>query len=215
MSHHSLENAAKTEALEVVGYCRTETSDGIGPGTLALLGPLEPGFWKHFTSSPEFNDRANDPLDRWSHRIVSSLAAQFGGLPLFPFGEPARPFIGWALRSGRAWSSPVGLLVHDTAGLMVSYRGAIYFEEQFDLPAASSNPCDSCSAKPCLTSCPVSALSQDGYNTQSCHSYLDSSDGLVCMSNGCAVRLSCPISQSYARTRPQSAFHMSAFHKSE
>lgn len=214
MSLPALENAAKTEALEVVGYCRTKTSDKLKPGTLALLGPSGPDFWRHFTSSSEFIDGAEDPLDRWSHRVVSNLAAQFGGLPLFPFGEPARPFIGWALRSGRAWSSPVGLLVHDTAGLMVSYRGAIFFEKHIDLPTEPVSPCESCSEKPCQTSCPVKALSQNGYDTQSCHSFLDTSDGQSCMSNGCAVRLACPISQTYARKNAQSAFHMMAFHKS-
>jgi epoxyqueuosine reductase len=53
------------------------------------------------------------------------MACDLGAKALFPFGGPPwHPFIAWAKRSGRAWESPVGFLVHDQAGLMVSYRAA-------------------------------------------------------------------------------------------
>ncbi|MEO1537658.1 MAG: ferredoxin [Pseudomonadota bacterium] len=212
MSIDALTDRASDAALDVIGVCHTEPEDGLGKGTLALLGPKEPGFWVHVQRSPEFLDGASEPLDRWSHLVVTRIARDVGGSPLFPFGEPARPFISWALRSGRAWVSPVGLLVHDVAGLLVSYRGAVLFDEVLPLGPTPERPCDACVEKPCLTACPVGALGKEGYDLATCHSYLDIPGGRPCMSGGCLVRRACPVSQSYPRTPAQSAFHMRAFH---
>ncbi len=182
-------------------------------GTLLLLGPQEPGFWQAVGATPEFHDDRPDPLDRWSQRIVTVLADTFGGRALFPFGGPPYlPFTGWALRSGRAWKSPVGLLIHDSAGLMVSYRGAVALPDRIALPLSSPCPCDVCAGQPCLTACPVKALGTSGYDLAACHAYLDSGPGKDCMLRGCAVRRACPVSQRYGRTAEQSAYHMKAFH---
>ncbi len=179
--------------------------------TLVLLGPREPGFWAHFTASPEYRDRLDDPLDRWSSRVISDLAKTLNAKAYFPFGGPPyQPFIQWATKSGRAFISPVGLLVHDVAGLMVSYRGALGFREQLDLPEISENPCIKCENKPCITACPVDALRPENYDVVACKTDLDQPEN-HCMSKGCATRRACPISQSYGRTEEQSAFHMEAF----
>jgi hypothetical protein len=184
-----------------------------GTGTLILLGPEEPGFWAHVTAAPEFADGAPDPLDRWSARVIGALAEALGGTALFPFGGPPyRPFVSWALASGRAWRSPVTLLVHDTAGLMVSYRGALALPERLALPACPPSPCERCPGQPCRTACPVGALSDEGYDVAACHHLLDTSAGIDCMTEGCAARRACPVSRRYGRLPEQSAYHMRLFH---
>lgn len=213
MSVEAVQTAAHTHFLAIFGLCHTEEEDNLGQGTLALLGPREPGFWTHFQTTPEYNDGQLDPLDRWSLRVVTEVANSVGGTPVFPFGSPPRPFISWALRSGRAWSSPVHLLVHDVAGLMVSYRGAVLLPDLLQLDWRPKRPCDHCEPRPCLTACPVSALDASGYDIPACRSLLDQPEGEDCMMNGCAVRRACPISQTYARQPEQSAFHMEAFQR--
>lgn len=212
MTLAQLTEAARCEALDVLGTCETVESDALSSGTLALLGPAGNGFWSHFTQSPEFLDKTPNPLDRWSRRIIGALAETVGGNALFPFGEPAQPFISWALRSGRCWVSPVGLLIHDEAGLWVSFRGAILMDTIEPAPTESTNPCDTCADRPCLSTCPVSALSGTGYALATCHTFLDSSAGQDCMERGCAVRRACPVSERHGRAQAQSAFHMRAFH---
>ena len=204
--------AALSERLEVFGLLHAEPDDGIGEGTIVLLGPAEPGFWSHVTATPEFGDGEPDPLDRWSARMVRRIAANAGGEALLPFGAPARPFTRWALRSGHAFVSPVLLLVHARAGLFVSFRGAILLPELLELPKPPPRPCDTCKGKPCIAACPVSALVRDRYDLPACHAYLDTDAGQTCMARGCAVRRSCPLGRNYPRMEIQSAHHMKAFH---
>ncbi len=184
-----------------------------GTRTVLLLGPAEPGFWPHLKDQPEW-DAAPDPVDRWSRRVIGQMACDLGAKALFPFGGPPwHPFYAWALRSGRAWDSPVRLLVHDVAGLFASYRGALALKEWIDLPPVPAKPCLTCADQPCLTACPVGALDGNGYNLPACHGFLDTDAGQDCMSNGCAARRACPVAQAYARIPEQSAYHMRQFHK--
>ena len=178
--------------------------------TTILLGPLEPGFWLFVTDHPDF--KGDDPLDNWSSATISLLANDLKAQAVFPFGGPPHhPFIAWALRSGEVWTSPVGLLVHKDAGLLVSYRGALIFDEVIELPSAADSPCDSCVDKPCMSACPVSALTPDGYDVESCKDHMNVDAG--CRA-ACRVRMSCPVSQSYGRNPVQTVFHMEAFHPS-
>ena len=208
-------NAAQNFALSVFGLLPARADDPVPEGTrtIVLLGPHEPGFWAHVCHAPEFGDGKTDPLDRWSTRIIRAMAADLGGTAIFPFGGPPyAPFIAWALRSGRAWVSPVTLLVHDTAGLLVSYRGALALPFVIEAPAARARPCDTCTGRPCIDACPVGALTSSGYGLAACHGFLDTPAGQDCMQQGCAARRACPVSHNYGRLPEQSAHHMKAFH---
>ncbi|MBL8560677.1 MAG: ferredoxin [Gemmobacter sp.] len=207
--------ALEAHHLEILGGFHAEDDPALPKGarTLLLIGPSEPGFWPHFTAQPEWQDGQPDPMDRWSRRVIGRLACDLGAKALFPFGGPPyHPFYQWALRSGRAWASPVQLLVHETQGLFFSARGALALKERVELPAPGARPCDAC-AQPCADACPAGALTPAAYNVSECHSFLDSGAGEGCLSQGCAVRRACPVSQSYARMEVQSAYHMRQFHR--
>ncbi len=196
--------------LMEMGHCPVLPDDMLPHegGTIILIGPDEPAFWPIFTQSPEYQDGEADPLDRWSRRVVGRLAADCGGAAYYPFGgAPFLPFYTWALRTGRAWASPIGFLVHDIAGLFASYRGAIWVPEDRK-PMQSSQPCVSCDA-PCKTACPVDAFT-DGYDVQACKSYLNTAQGASCLGHGCKARRACPVGAD-RRLDAQAAFHMEAF----
>ena len=209
-----LEAMAGAHALEILGGFQVDNDPDLPKGTmtLILLGPSEPGFWRHMTSSPEWRDGAADPVDRWSRRVLGQIAGDLRAKALFPFaGPPYLPFSTWAVRTGRCWESPVRLLVHARQGLMVSIRGALALKAAVALPAPSARPCDACS-KPCLDACPPRALTGAGYDVPVCHTWLDQPGGQDCLSGGCLVRRACPVSQAYARMPEQSAYHMRQFH---
>ncbi len=207
---------AAAQGLLVMGalHPRRVGARDLEGGTLLLLG-AGPGFWDNFRRAPEAGDGAPDPIDRWSRRVVGALAEALGARALYPFGGPPHaPFVDWALKSGRAFQSPTGMLVHDTVGLMISYRGALHFPREEPIPAVRApTPCDSCAGRPCTTACPVGALSgARPYALAACHAYLDTPAGADCMTRGCAVRRACPLSDGAARRPDQSALHMKAFH---
>ncbi len=207
--------ALAAERLAVLGGFHPTPDDDLPPGTgtLLLIGPDGPGFWSHFAAAPEATDGQPDPMDRWSARVIGRIASDIGATALFPFGGPPhRPFYTWALRTGRCHPSPVALLVHDEAGLFVSFRGALALSEWLDLPPAPLNPCDTCIDRPCLAACPVGALTGADYDLPACHAYLESAAGQDCMAAGCAVRRACPVSARHGRLPAQSAFHMRNFH---
>jgi hypothetical protein len=209
----AIAEAAAREGLAIRGTAPVTPEDGLprGLSSLVLLGPDEPVFWARFTASDEAQDGAPDPLDRWSRRVIGRMACDLAAKAYFPFGGPPyRPFIGWALRSGRAHQSPVGLLVHADTGLFFSLRGVIALAEALPHDPAP-RPCDTCETQPCRTACPVGALTDRGYDVPACHSFLDTDAGRSCMEAGCLVRRACPIGRD-RRLPAQSAFHMKAFH---
>jgi epoxyqueuosine reductase len=207
MTYGAVASAAQALGLSIVG--------GLHPpegGTLLLLGPDEPAFWGLFNSSKEKADGAANPMDRWSKRVIGALALRYDAQADFPSDGPPYPaFLQWALDSGRCWSSPVHLLVHDKAGLFLSFRGALRLPQRLELPPTpSQSPCSHCMG-PCITACPVGAFASGAYDVDACRAHLDTSAGRDCY-KGCKVRRACPVSHAYGRLEEQSEFHMKAFH---
>lgn len=186
-------------------------------GTLVLLG-TGARFWPVFTQSPEHLDDQPNPVDLWSARVIGALGSALGATAYFPFGGPPyTPFVDWALASGRAFTSPSQMMVHDEVGMLISYRGALHFDQSFDIPPPplAHSPCATCTTQPCLNTCPVHALADGGpYDLTACHQHLDTPAGVACMTQGCLARCACPLSQGAGRRIEQTAHHMRYFHPS-
>ena len=180
--------------------------------TIILLSPAD-NFWDIFKKSEEYTRKVKDPIDNWSFRVISNIANKLFAKPEFPFGQKDNaPFLEWAKLSGKAWSSPVGMLVHNKMGLMISYRGALVFDYQIKFKKLYTNsPCNKCIDKPCINACPVKALTSKEYDIQSCYNFLDTAEGKKCMKNSCQVRTSCPISVAVKHNSEHSLLHMNAF----
>jgi len=200
--------------LELLGGFHPRPGDGLeeGTGTLLLLGPDPAGFWPRFSASPEARDGRPDPVDRWSERVIGGWAREIGARALFPFGTPPyRPFIAWALRTGRIHHAPIRLLVHDRQGLMVSFRGALALPRRLALPPAPPAPCAACAGQPCRTACPVGAFDGPGYEVAACKAHVQDRAGRACREGGCLARRACPVSAAAPRPAAQSHLHMKAF----
>lgn len=196
------------EGLAVAGWAPE------GQGTAVLLAPEGARFWQVLTASGEWQDGAADPVDRWSRRVIGAVAAEWGGRAVFPSdGPPWPPFQAWAVASGRAWVSPVGMLVHDRMGLWTSFRGAVLLDAPCPPVPATAPPCAACPGQPCRSACPVGALGPGGYDLAACHGWLDTAGGADCMAAGCRARRACPAGDAYGRLPAQSAYHMRQFHR--
>ena len=188
--------------------------DGRVAASLVLLGNVGGSLWPSFSASPEKADGLPHPLDRWTRRVVSAIAAELGGEPLYPFGGPPwHPFQRWAQRAEPVLPSPIAVLIHPDEGLWHAYRAALCFAERLEFPAlpVKARPCDSCARQPCLSACPVNAFTERGYDVARCASHVKSTEGRECRERGCLARRACPVGRSQAYPAEQMAFHMTAF----
>ena len=185
-----------------------------GVATLALVGLGGRFGWAAFCASPEAEDGAADPLDRWSRRVVGGLAAELGARAFYPFdGPPHWPFQRWARRAAPMHVSPLGLLIHPTDGLWRGFRGALAFAERLAVPPVESgtSPCETCLARACLSACPVGAFTGAGYDVAVCAAHLSRPARRACMEGGCLARRACPVGAGRAQEPREAAFHMRAF----
>ncbi|MDP6707383.1 MAG: hypothetical protein QF893_13650 [Alphaproteobacteria bacterium] len=212
--------AALTEAgLASRGAFRPGPDDGVPDlapgrpaGTLILAGGAGPGMWRAFAAARE---PERDLLDDWSGEILSALAERFDAIAHFPSAKPYMPFQRWARRAEPVFASPLGIHIHADHGLWHSYRGALSFAEALALPEAEAraNPCESCPDKPCLTTCPVDAFSEHGYDIPACVRHLVTDDGQDCMQLACRARRACPVGRDNRYEPAQASFHMRHFLK--
>lgn len=195
------------------GAFHAEAEDGApdGVGTILLVGNAGPGMWRAFGGEiPE----SADPLDSWSKSVLGDIARRFDAAPLFPSdGPPYLPFQRWAMKAEPVSSSPLGILIHPDYGLWHGYRGALAFADTLPLPPRNERtaPCETCTDRPCLSTCPVAAFDEAGYDVPACAAHLRTSAGEDCMALGCRARRACPVGRDYIYEPAQASFHMAAF----
>ena len=209
VNYEGIANALKHLGLILRGGFHPNENDDISAATVVLIGNVGTGLWQSFSGR---NDSRN-PLDNWCRAVLPPVAKKLGADILFPFdGPPYHPFINWAKRAEGLFPSPIGPLIHPCYGLWHAYRGALLFSHVLEVPLPLSiNPCESCWEKPCLVTCPVSAIGADGYNVSACVGHIKTSLGDDCLGQGCRARRACPIGQDYLYAPEQAGFHMAAF----
>jgi hypothetical protein len=189
-------------------------SDGAPPATLLLFGFAGRRHWARFEASSERADGAPHPLDRWSRRSIDAMADRFGARSLYPAdGPPWWPFQRWAQRAEPVHPSPLGILIHPDYGLWHAYRGALAFSIELALPAPDfrRSPCDACVAKPCLSTCPIEAVTAERYDHARCRAHVSSIASAACLDLGCLARRACPVGIAHRYYDAESRFHMAAF----
>jgi ferredoxin len=180
--------------------------------TLVLIGNAGPALYDVFFFAGE--TKGDNPLDDWARRLVLPIAERFGARAAFPSdGPPWLPFQRWAMRAEGVKASPLGVLIHPEFGLWHAYRAALVFDRALDLPPAPfrAHPCDRCVGRPCLSACPVGAVTEAGYAVDNCASHVGGRDGEACRSIGCLARRACPVGAAYLYPDRAMAFHMGAF----
>ena len=220
----SLQQALAQHGLQLRGAFAPRATDGLpalpdgrAARSLWLVGVVGSAFWPHFSASVFFTDGLPDPLDRWSRAIGDALAADLGGLALYPFdGPPYHPFQRWADRAEATQPSRMLLRIHPQHGLWHAYRFALALPLPAPAPEAAPAPaavdrCARCSGQPCLAACPVGAYTGSAFVLERCATHLHTDAGQACMQGGCLARRACPVAPALRYTPAHAAFHMQAF----
>jgi hypothetical protein len=179
---------------------------------LLLIGNAGAPLYDAFFPANETSGR--NPLDDWTKRIVRPISARLGACVAFPSdGPPYLPFQRWAMRAEGVKASPLGVLIHPEFGLWHAYRAALVFDQAPDFKPAPfrAHPCDSCTDKPCLTTCPVGAVTAEAYAVDKCGRHVASRAGKACRSIGCLARRACPVGADLVYPDRAMAFHMASF----
>ena len=184
--------------------------------TLVLVGNAGPALYDAFFADCKTagETTGQNALDDWTRRLVIPIAERFGARAAFPSdGPPWLPFQSWAMRAEGLKPSPLGVLIHPEFGLWHAYRAALVFDRPLDLPRAPfrAHPCDTCIARPCLSTCPVGAVTAESYAVDNCARHVGSGAGQPCRSIGCLARRACPVGAAQLYPDRAMAFHMTAF----
>jgi hypothetical protein len=195
------------------GAFHPEPGDGApdGVNTVLLAGNAGPAMWRAFAAD---QPAGPDPMDTWCGAVLEETARRFDATALLPSdGPPYLPFQRWAMRAGDVFRSPLGILIDPDYGLWHGYRGALAFPARLKLPPrkARANPCETCAGRPCLSTCPVAAFGEGGYDVPACAAHLRGAAGADCMTLGCRARRACPVGGDHTYEPAQAAFHMRAF----
>lgn len=211
-----LEDALQPSGLKILGCFHTEEKS-----TLVLIGNAGPEMWRAFEASGYDEDNP-DPMDDWSRHTIEKIAERLSNdlqcpiSALFPFdGPPYHPFQRWAVRSGNAFPTPIGPLLHPVYGMWHAYRGALRIECLLELPVndVSTSPCATCADRPCLETCPVDAFTTGDYDVPTCLDLLEKEPLGECFSTGCMARKACPVGREFIYEKVHARFHMEKFLK--
>jgi hypothetical protein len=209
--------ALRVSGLSLRGGFRPDAQDRVPPspdgtpvGTVLMVGNAGPAMWQRFAA--ERSDGPS-PLDTWTRTVVTRVAEQFGAHAVYPFERPYLPFQAWSMRAEPCHASPIQMLIHPAFGLWHALRGALLFPHEIVLPerACLASPCDACRDRPCLSTCPVGALSAAGYDAPRCLAHLADLAGRDCLDLGCCARRACPVGSTYRYAPDQARFHMEGF----
>ena len=207
--------ALEETGLVVRGWCVDEVRHTAKfenhEARIVLIGNVGGAFWSLFQQS---DFKGENALDRWTKHVLDPIAHRLGCVALYPSDQPYQPFQNWAAKAEGLKASPLSFLMHPTYGLWHAYRAAFVFAGESFSPSSISkqpHPSDSCRDKPCLSTCPVGAFTNEGYDVPRCVSHVVSKEGGVCSKGGCLARQACPVGVEYRYAEAQQQFHMKAF----
>ena len=172
---------------------------------LLVFGHAGRSLWAHVSMEH------SDPIDTYSRRIVTrflqSIACDDHHIlyPLTDYPIDLREigrYLGWH------HESPLGIGIHPKFGTWFAYRVVVAANTDFAVTVSEkgSSACESCRDKPCVSACPVTAVSAvNTFGLDVCVSHRRQ-EGSSC-SHQCLARQACPVGKEYQYEDEQIAYH--------
>jgi epoxyqueuosine reductase len=152
-----------------------------------------------------------DPVDYYSTKLTQQFIRDYlddaNYLELYPHSEYLIPLQQLGEAAGWSYPSPLGSGISPVFGVWFAYRAAFLVDADLPLiqeePAPS--PCESCIEKPCIQTCPVSAVQPGAFDVEGCVQHRLASDSPC--ADRCLARLACPYFPEHRYTLPQIRYH--------
>ncbi len=183
--------------------------------SMVLIGSAGTTLWQSMTAAGAFGP--DDPVDEYAEDALfdfcDDLGPDVGTRLLWPSPDRSSSVPVTLLGELAGWShrSPLGLGIHPRFGLWFAYRGVVLLEVAVEpqREPKSASPCASCADRPCLSSCPSSAVGgPSGLDLTACFGER-SRAGADCAGR-CLARAGCPIGAEH-RYGPAQAEHHQRF----
>ena len=159
---------------------------------LVMLGQGGKALWASIQAS---GFTSAHPFDDYSRSVVSDFVEDIGS-PQHALVYPSDahlPLGRMAAHVGWGRSSPLGLTINDRFGLWLAHRIVFLVDAPLETETASTTyPCSTCADTPCVTACPVGAVSvESGFDVDKC-SHFRMAPYSPC-ADRCLARLACPV----------------------
>ncbi len=168
-------------------------------------------FLEHICSKPDNLSKQQHPLDNFvQHHLRLADPHPDSSRRWIRCAATESEFVDFRVLAQQAnlgYRSHLGLLIHPTYGLWLSFRAAVFTTEYLcpTEPIGTENPCESCS-KFCVQSCPGNAFTKKGWDVSLCANYHQQSDDCT---HSCASRLACPVAKEHQHSPLQHHYHSS------
>jgi hypothetical protein len=150
-----------------------------------------------------FDDYSVAVAGEYADRLGADHEVVYPADVLLPLGRMAE-------RAGWGRPSPLGLTINDRFGLWLAHRVVFLIDAALPLDTGASNhPCATCVDTPCVTACPVGAVSTEtSFDVDTCSRFRITPDSPC--ADRCLARLACPIGTGYRYPDEQMQHHYRA-----
>ena len=176
---------------------------------LLLAGHGGKAMWTALQAS-EFRDRP-DPVDSFSaDEVIHWLAETCPGANyeiIYPTPDYTAPLQQLGKLAGWHHDSPFRIGINNRWGTWFAYRVAVLVDADLPItePEDWGSPCDDCTGKPCIATCPAGAVSDKERMLERCMDYrLTESSNCA---HQCLSRLACPIGREHRYSPEQMRYH--------
>ncbi len=179
---------------------------------LILIGHGGSAFWQALQANGvSLSRNENDhPVDAFTvAKVQKFFQAEHAGVK-YEIVYPGSALVGLqALGQLAGWhhASPFMVGINARFGSWFAYRALVLANTSLPAtqPLHSASPCDSCSEKPCVSTCPAHALDDDQFNLSKCLNYRRQTDSAC--KNTCVARVSCPVGSEHRYSDAQMSYH--------
>lgn len=168
--------------------------------SLVLIGHSGNTMWQRLHKHKE-GVRGQDPVDEFSISYTKMFIEKYLDgceyIVLYP-GELPIPLQQLGTIAGWHHRSPLGLGINSAYGPWFGYRAAMLVRAKLPVMVdrLGESPCEQCADKPCISACPVNALSDSKFpNISICVDYRLQEQSPCELQ--CLARLACPVGKEF------------------